>query len=54
MRQAFPLTPTNLPAISSPLIGRITNPRQEVRALERARRRARRPGIDPNPDILFH
>lgn len=36
MSQAFPPTPISLPAISSPLLGRITNPRQEVRASEGA------------------
>lgn len=41
MSQALPPTPIRLPAVSSPLLGRITNPRQEVRALRGAGSRAR-------------
>ena len=52
MSQAFPPTPTML-AISSPLLGRITNPRRKVRALEGAGRRARGPEIAPKTQTYY-
>lgn len=54
MSQAFPPTSTSLPAISSPLLGRIINPRQKGHWKEVGEEGRRATDCTPNPDMLCY